>query len=63
METITHPVDYIISPKTTIIIPGLGFVKSASSQERGDLVVKFNIVFPERIEEAKKIRISEILGN
>ena len=56
METITYPVDQIITPKTVFVVPGLGFpiISSSKGSERGDLMIKFNIHFPEKLEEAKK---------
>ena len=62
-------IDEIISPSTVKIIPGEGmpFYDKDKSKYRGDkvkkgdLFIKFNIIFPEYIESNKKKRIIELL--
>lgn len=60
--------DEIISPSTIKVVKGEGmpiydkdtFAKNAKVK-KGDLYIKFNIIFPEFIEEAKKKRITQLL--
>ena len=62
-------IDEIISPNTVKIVKGEGmpiFDKDLSKSrgdkiKKGDLYIKFNIIFPEFIEEKKKRRIIELL--
>ncbi len=64
-------IDEIISPNTVKIVKGEGmpiYDKDLSKSrgegiKRGDLYIKFNIIFPEFIEEKKKKRIIELLKN
>jgi DnaJ-class molecular chaperone len=41
--------DEIISPQTRRVIGGKGMPKHEKSGERGDLIVKFDIQFPEEL--------------
>ena len=62
-------IDEIISPNTVKIVQGEGmpiYDKDLSKTrgdkiKKGDLYIKFNIIFPEFIEEKKKRRIIELL--
>ena len=64
-------IDEIISPNTVKIVEGEGMpiydknlAKSRGDKiKRGNLYIKFNIIFPEFIEEKKKRRIIELLRN
>ena len=61
----------IIAPNTVKVVPGEGmpiFDKDLSKSrgdkiKKGDLYIKFNIIFPEFIEEKNKKRIVELLKN
>ena len=62
-------IDEIISPSTVKIVPGEGMPfhdkdlsKSRGSKiKKGDLYIKFNVIFPEYIEPSKKKRIINLL--
>ena len=64
-------IDEIIAPNTVKIVKGEGMpiydkdlAKSRGDKiKRGNLYIKFNIIFPEFIEEKKKRRIIELLKN
>ena len=64
-------IDEIIAPNTVKIVKGEGmpiYDKDLSKSrgdkiKKGDLYIKFNIIFPEFIEEKKKRRIIELLKN
>ena len=64
-------IDEIIAPNTVKIVEGEGMpiydkdlAKSRGDKiKRGNLYIKFNIIFPEFIEEKKKRRIIELLRN
>jgi DnaJ family protein B protein 13 len=52
--------DEIISPQTRRVIGGKG-MPIRGKQGRGDLIVKFDILFPEEINLEKKRRAVDIL--
>ena len=62
-------IDEIIAPNTVKVVKGEGmpiYDKDLSKTrgdkiKKGDLYIKFNIIFPEFIEEKKKKRIIELL--
>ena len=63
-------IDEIISPQTIKKVPGEGmpiYQKDISvrdlSEKRGDLYIKFHIIFPEYIEPSKKQEIIKLLDN
>ena len=51
----------MISPQTTRIIENKGMPVKGFPGLRGNLIVKFNIVFPEEIDLEKKKRIVQLL--
>ena len=60
--------DEIISPETVKIVKGEGMPiyekelsKRGNNVKKGDLYVKFNIIFPEYIDPVKKKRIITLL--
>ena len=62
-------IDEIISPSTVKVVPGEGmpiYDKDLSKCrgnkiKKGDLYIKFNVIFPEYIEPSKKKRIISLL--
>ena len=63
-------IDEIISPSTVKKVPGEGmpiYKKELSVRdleiEKGDLYIKFHIIFPEYIDPARKMEISQLLDN
>lgn len=60
-ELVTLHFDEIISPQTRRVIAGRGMPLRADPSKRGDLVVKFDIHFPEELPLEKKRRIVELL--
>ena len=62
-------IDEIIAPNTVKIVKGEGMPiydkdlakTRGDKNQKGDLYIKFNIIFPEFIEESKKRRIIELL--
>ena len=68
---VTIPMDEIISPSTVKIVKGEGmpvYDKETNLEDylinnkRGDLYIKFNIVFPDYINGKKKERIIQLLN-
>lgn len=53
--------DEIIKPNDTKIVHGLGFPNKNNPLRRGDLLIKFEIVFPEKIDLKKKELIYKLL--
>ena len=67
---ISISIDEIISPSTIKKVPGEGmpiFKKELSVRnleiEKGDLYIKFHIIFPEYIDPVRKMEISKLLDN
>jgi len=58
-ELITLHFDEIISPQTRRVLSGQGM--PIKGQGRGDLIVKFEIEFPEELSFEKKKRVIELL--
>ena len=63
-------IDEIISPSTIKKVPGEGmpiYKKDISVRnleiEKGDLYIKFHIIFPEYIDPVRKMEISKLLDN
>lgn len=52
--------DEVISPQLVRVIDGRGMPRQ-DKKGRGNLQVKFNIVFPDEIDIQKKARIVELL--
>ena len=52
------PVEGIITPETRIRLPGRGLPRSAG---RGDLVVSFELRFPEFLSLEQKQHLAELL--
>jgi len=53
----------VISPSTTKRIPSYGLPLPKDNSKRGDILVSFDIVFPERLMPATKDRLSDLLPN
>ncbi len=60
-ELVTLHFDEIISPQTRRVIAGRGMPHRGDPSKRGDLIVKFDIQFPEELPLEKKRRIVELL--
>ena len=55
--------DEIIKPQTTKILQGLGLPFSNNVQQRGDIIVKFDIQFPSTLTRNMVIGIAKLLDN
>nr|CAB3238721.1 hsp40 heat shock protein 40 [Phallusia mammillata] len=55
------PINDIVHPKYTKVIPGEGMPLSKSPTEKGDLTLEFDIQFPERLTSEKKQLIRQAL--
>jgi DnaJ-class molecular chaperone len=53
--------DEIITPQTVHIVKGEGMPRKANNKEKGDLLVKFNILFPPKFDSAVRQQIVAIL--
>ena len=53
--------DEIISPQTCRLVAGRGMPKKACPEEKGDLIVRFDISFPQELPLEKKRRVVELL--
>lgn len=42
---------------------GEGMPLSKNKEKKGDLIIKFHILFPKYLNGAKKIKLREVLGN
>ena len=54
----------IVKPGTTVTVPGEGMPirKEGSVKRKGDLMVKWDVVFPDRLTPAQKEGIRKVLG-
>ena len=59
--TVPLPLTEIVSPETEIRIPGHGMCFSKQPAIRGDLVIKFNIKFPQHLSPENKSELSRLL--
>ncbi|XP_078401353.1 dnaJ homolog subfamily B member 13 isoform X2 [Cetorhinus maximus] len=48
------PINYIVHPKYTKVVPGEGMPLSKNPLQKGNLVIQFNIQFPEKLTTSKK---------
>lgn len=55
-------VSQIVKPDTTIIVPGEGMPLTKTPTQRGDLVVKFSVSYPQQLNDAQRASIRQILG-
>lgn len=56
----------VVHPEYEKVIPGEGMPlskKSAAPGEKGDLVIRFRILFPKYLNGGKRIKIKELLAN
>uniref|UniRef100_A0A7S1CED9 J domain-containing protein n=1 Tax=Bicosoecida sp. CB-2014 TaxID=1486930 RepID=A0A7S1CED9_9STRA len=62
-RTLSIPCNEVISPGATKVVPGEGMPisKAAAAGTRGDLILKFTIVFPSHISEDKKRQLRTLL--
>lgn len=54
----------IVKPSATTTVPGEGMPirKEGSTKKKGDLIVKWDVVFPDRLTQAQKEGIRKVLG-
>lgn len=60
-RTLSVPVNEVISPGYLKTVPGEGMPISKSPGSKGDLLIKFNVVFPSYIPESKKTQLRSLL--
>jgi len=53
----------VVSPYYEKVVPGEGMPLSKTPNKRGDLIIKFHILFPKYLNLSKKEKIREILAN
>jgi len=53
----------VVSPYYTKLITGEGMPISKKPGEKGDMIVKFHILFPKYLNGTKRVKIRELLGN
>mmetsp|Transcript_14432 Transcript_14432/g.21940 ORF Transcript_14432/g.21940 Transcript_14432/m.21940 type:complete len:520 (+) Transcript_14432:149-1708(+) len=58
---VKSPADKCITPGSRIYIPGEGFPLGGESYKRGDMIVQFDVEFPETLDAATRTKIREIL--
>ena len=59
--TVQLPLTEIVNPQTEMKIPGHGMCFSKQPDIRGDLVIKFNIKFPQHLSPRNKSELSRLL--
>lgn len=60
-RNINLSLDTTISPQTTHVIPGEGMPRKDNSKQKGDLYIKFNVVFPQNLKVDNKNAIISVL--
>lgn len=60
-STVHLPLNNIVTPQTKMNIPGHGMPFSKQPDKRGDLVVSFNIKFPQQLSNQSKAELSKLL--
>jgi DnaJ-class molecular chaperone len=55
------PVPEVVAPGYERVIPGEGMPVSKKPGTRGDLVIRFTLVFPEYLSEDKKSQLRKLL--
>lgn len=61
--SITKKLDKVVSPETVDVLSGHGMPISKHPGKKGDMLVKYDILFPTNIREADKMKLAEILSN
>ena len=61
-ELISLHFDEIICPQTRRVVTGKGMPMKSWKGQRGDLIVKFDIEFPDELTYEKKKRVIELLS-
>ena len=54
--------DGVTQPGEVVTIPGEGMPQFESPSIRGQLFIKFSILFPSKFDEAQKAKLREVLG-
>lgn len=60
-RTVRVPVAEVVSPGYVKVVPGEGMPLSKSPSRRGDLRIKFNVVFPSTLTRAQKDQLKTVL--
>lgn len=53
---------FLFSPKYSKVVPGEGMPLSDNPSQRGDLIIQFDIHFPEKLSSEKKRLIKQALS-
>ena len=61
-EKIRHTLNTIVAPDTELIIPNKGMPNSKVVNQRGDLLVNYDIQFPKSISNQDKQQLAQILA-
>lgn len=48
------PINYVVTPESSHIVKNEGMPKRGASEEYGNLIIKFNMIFPNEINESTK---------
>lgn len=51
-----------VRPGHKLVIPGEGMPSSGAGRPTGDLIIDFDILFPQRLDETQRSKLQEILG-
>ena len=60
-DTVHLPLTDIVTPQTEKRIPGHGMPLSKQPDTRGDMIVRFNIVFPKQLSSENRAELSKLL--
>ena len=60
-RVLSIPCNEVISPGYEKVIPGEGMPYSREPGKRGDLILRFKIIFPEYVSDQKKSELKKLL--
>jgi len=61
-RSLAIPCPEVLSPGAEKVVPGEGMPLSKKPAQRGDLILRFTIAFPEYLSEDKKLQLRKLLA-
>ncbi len=61
-KAVKMTLDHVVKPGSTQVVTGAGLTRRGAPGERGDLVVKFAVVFPERLLPSEKGMLKDVFA-
>lgn len=61
-RTLAIPCPEVISPGGEKVVPNEGMPLSKKPEQRGNLIIRFSVTFPEYLSEDKKLQLRKLLS-